>query len=210
MGRGTVKPSDKRKYAAVKGDMKKKKGKGRPGSGGDPKAFRKFKSNIKELEQRQRDRRQAALNTLFKLNEKWLKLLAKIRDDAKLPVEQKRALIEKIIREMMDNLTMTPAMKSAMKSALDKKSFEQEVRKAVGALPDDDQNAAQGHVDAILRNVTKEAEETKRTLQDTARLLNNVNKKVSAGGMPDPVLIAVALVGICQVIVKKLKGKKKS
>lgn len=198
MAKSTVKPSDKREYAKVKGQMKKK---GKGGGGGDPKAFKSFKKKVADLERKQRDRQATLLNKIWKENDKILKVLKKVKDEKKLPDEKKRELVEKLIQQMLKTYELSPTLKAA----LSRDKFEKEVRKAVGALPDDDRNAANGHVDAIRRKLEEESRQTQETLQDIARMLNLHNKKVSSGGTPDLSVIIIALVGIATMVYKKFK-----
>ena len=197
MSKSTIRPDDKRSYEKVKGAMKKK-GKG----GGDPKAFKSFKKKVADLEKRQADKRRSALDKLFKRAEDWLKLCKKVKEDNRLPHDKKVEIVEKIIADMMKNLVMTPAMKSA----LDPKDFEKEARKAIGALPDDDQNAAAGHVDAIVRKAEEEGKKTQVLVDETVKAINKINKSLAAGQMPDPVMVLIALIGVIGLL---LKGRDK-
>ncbi len=199
MSKSTIRPDDKRNYEKVKGAMKKK-GKG---AGGDPKAFKSFKKKVADLEKRQADKRRSALDKLFKRAESWLKLCQKVKEESRLTKEKKFELIEKIISDMMDNLVMTPAMKSA----LDPKDFEKEVRKAIGALPNDDQNAAAGHVDAIVRKIEDERKKTQTLVDGTVKAISKINKAIAAGQMPDPVMVVIALMGLIAML-KKGRDKK--
>ncbi|MCZ6835399.1 MAG: hypothetical protein O7G85_06450 [Planctomycetota bacterium] len=190
MARNTLSPKDGAKYNAIKSKLKK--GKQKPGNA-DPKAFKNFKKKAAELERKQKDRRRTALDKLFKRNEKLLKMITQIKGNSKLQDEQRRNLLEKILKEMLKTYQLTPALKSA----LSKDQFEKEIRKAIGTLPDDDRNAANGHLDALLRQMKKEGEETKQMLQDAARVLNHHNKNIDAGGAADFTIILIALLALC-------------
>jgi len=199
MSKSTIRPDDKRSYEKVKGAMKKKKGKSGPV---DPQGYKKFQKRVADLEKRYGETRRSALKKMFKQAEVWLKACKGVKDKDNYTDEQKIKAIELIIADMLAKVQMTPAIKAA----LDIKDFEKEVRKAVGALPDDDQNAANGHVDAIIRKIKKEREQTQALVDDTARALNKMNKSLAAGQMPDPVLMVVALIGLIGTV---LKGRDK-
>lgn len=200
--RNTLKPHDNAKYAKVKGQMKKK---GKQSGGGDPKAFKLFQKKAGDLERKQRDRRATALSGLLKNSEKNLKFLVEVKGQKKMTDEMRRSLIEKIIARMMDDYKLT----SGLKTVLDKKKLEQDLRKLTGTLPDDDKNAAAGHLDAVVRQYEEESEKTRQVLVEAARGLNNANKKIDAGQLADPVTIIIAVAGIMKVTLDYLKRNKK-
>ena len=80
MYKSTIRPEDKKRYAKVKGEMKKK---GKSGPGGDPKAFKSFKKKAADLQKRQADKRRSALDKLFKRADDWLKMCKKVKDAPK-------------------------------------------------------------------------------------------------------------------------------
>ena len=185
----------------------KKKGKGGrvPGGaklGGDPKAFKVFKTKADVLAKREAGKRKAEFKKFWKHSEDCRSILKKVKADTKLSDEHKTKVINTIIKNMMDNMYMTPAMKKAF----DKKDLEKEFRKIVGALPDDDQNAANGHIDAILRKIEEERKRTQTLIDDTARLLNQAKKSLGPGQIPDPVATIVVLLS---VLLTMFNGRKK-
>lgn len=175
---------------------------GGSGGGRDPKAFKVFKTKAEVLAKREAGKRKAEFRKFWKRSEDWRAILKKVKTDTKLSGEHKTKVINKIIKNMMDNMYMTPAMKKAF----DKKDLEKEFRKIVGALPDDDQNAANGHIDAILRKIDEERKRTQTLVDDTARLLNQANKSLGPGQIPDPVATIVVLIGILLTL---FNGRKK-